>query len=125
MPILRDLEPGLMFWGEGAPERIIRQVKAIGFRNGQVGFAGHVKLAGIAPAWKAALETQDFAVNTVFAAYEGESYADIPTVQRTVGFIPRATREAREARSREVIDTGAGMGVPSFACHIGYVPEDA
>ena len=33
----------------------------------------------------------------MFAAYNGESYADIPTVQRTVGFIPRATREERVA----------------------------
>jgi sugar phosphate isomerase/epimerase len=124
MPILKDLEVGLMFWGEGVPERIVRQVKAIGFRCGQVGFAGHVPLAGMAAQWKRALANEDFAVNTVFAAYEGESYADIPTVQRTVGFIPPATRAAREARTLEVIDATAGMGVPSFACHVGFVPED-
>ena len=121
---LRDMEIGLMFWGEGNPRRSIRAVKALGIPSGHLGFAGQVPLAGAAEAWKSAIEEEDFAVTTVFAAYEGESYADIPTVQQTVGFIPRATREAREARTREVIDTAAAIGVPSFACHVGFVPEN-
>jgi sugar phosphate isomerase/epimerase len=118
------MEVGLMFWGEKAPLKTIRQVKALGMRCGHLGFAGQVPLAGAAPAWKEALEQEDFAVTAVFGAYEGESYADIPTVQRTVGFIPPATREAREARTRVVIDTAAALGVPIFACHVGFVPED-
>lgn len=122
--MLRDMEVGLMFWGEKAPLQTIRQVKALGMRCGHLGFAGHVPLAGAAAAWKEALTREDFAVTTIFASYEGESYADIPTVQRTVGFIPPATREAREARTREVIDTASALGVPSFACHVGFVPED-
>ena len=40
-----------------------------------------------------------FPLVTVFAAYNGENYADIPTVQRTVGFIPRETRAEREERT--------------------------
>lgn len=54
----------------------------------------------------------------------GESYADIPTVEQTVGFIPVAFRAEREARTYEVIDATAAMGVSIFACHIGFVPED-
>jgi sugar phosphate isomerase/epimerase len=118
------MEVGLMFWGEKNPRRTIRAVKALGLRCGQLGFAGHVGLAGQAPVWKEAIVEEDFAVTTVFAAYEGESYADIPTVQRTVGFIPAATREARERRTYEVVDMAAALGVPSFACHVGFVPED-
>jgi sugar phosphate isomerase/epimerase len=124
MPKLDKMEIGLMFWGEGAPERTIRQVKSIGFRCGHLGFSGRVPLAGAAAAWKRALDEQDFAATTVFAAYDGESYADIPTVQRTVGFIPPATRSAREKRTYEVIDTAAALGVPSFACHVGFVPHN-
>jgi sugar phosphate isomerase/epimerase len=93
-------------------------------RCGQLGIAGHVPIDEVAPLWKAVLAEEDFAVTTVFAAHQGESYADIPTVLRTVGFMPSATRAAREARTREVIDLAAGLGVPSFACHIGFVPED-
>lgn len=121
---LRDMEIGLMFWGEKNPRGTIQAVKALGLRCGQIGFAGHVALAGQASAWKEAAEREGFAITTVFAAYEGESYADIPTVQRTVGFIPPATRESRERRTYEVIDLAAAVGVPSFACHVGFVPED-
>ena len=62
---------------------------------------------------------------TVVAAYLGEDYADIPTVQRTVGFIPPEFREERERRTYAVSDFAAALGVTSIACHIGFVPEDA
>lgn len=125
MSTLKDLEVGLMFWGERNPQRTIRAVKALGLRCGQLGFAGHVPLTAEAAAeWKSAIEAEDFSVTTVFAAYEGESYADIPTVQKTVGFIPAATREAREARTYEIVDMAAALGVDTIANHIGFVPED-
>ncbi|HWQ56958.1 MAG TPA: sugar phosphate isomerase/epimerase family protein [Bryobacteraceae bacterium] len=119
------MEVGLVFWGEKNPAFTIRQVKALGLACGHLGFAGHVRLgSGIAQQWKEALDENHFTVTTIWAAHEGESYADIPTVQRTVGFIPPETRDAREARAREVIDTGVALGIPSFACHIGFVPEE-
>ncbi|MGH9626865.1 MAG: sugar phosphate isomerase/epimerase family protein [Bryobacteraceae bacterium] len=121
---MRAMEVGLMFWGEREPGRSLRQIKALGMHCGHLGFAGHVRVTGAADAWKRTLKEEQFTVTAIWAAYEGESYADIPTVQRTVGFIPAATREAREARTREVIDLGAALGIPSFACHIGFVPED-
>lgn len=125
MPQLKHMEVGLMFWGEKNPAFTIRQVRALGLACGHLGFAGHVRLGPeVASQWKAALDENQFTVTTIWAAFEGESYADIRTVQQTVGFIPPATREAREARSREVIDTGAALGVGGFACHIGFVPED-
>jgi len=34
-------------------------------------------------------------ITCVFAGFEGESYADIPTVKRTVGLMPLETRAAR------------------------------
>lgn len=124
MPVLRELEIGLMFWGEKNPRLAVRGVKSLGLRCGQLGIAGHVSIDEVMPLWKATLAEEDFAVTTVFAAYEGESYADIPTVQKTVGFIPRATRASREERTRKVIDLAAELGVAGFACHIGFVPED-
>jgi sugar phosphate isomerase/epimerase len=124
MPVLKELEIGLMFWGERNPRLAVRGVKSLGLRCGQLGIAGHVPIDEVAPLWQAALVEEDFAVTTVFAAFEGESYADIPTVKKTVGFIPPATRAPREGRTRKVIDLAAGLGVPGFACHIGFVPED-
>ena len=74
---------------------------------------------------KTALETAGLTLVTVFAAYEGENYSDIPAVARTVGFVPPETRAERLARTLAVSDFAAQLGVPSMACHIGFVPEDA
>ena len=73
--------------------------------------------------WKSSLAT-GFRLATVVCAYRGESYADIPTVQATVGFIPHSTRAERERRTLEVSDFAAKLGVPGIACHIGVVPDD-
>jgi sugar phosphate isomerase/epimerase len=125
MPALRDMEIGVMFWAGPDPVEVIRGVKALGVRCGQLGVPGEMRLdPATSNAWKAALDSEDFTLVTVFAAYVGESYADAPTVQKTVGFIPPATREEREKRTYEISDFAAALGVPGIACHIGFVPED-
>jgi L-ribulose-5-phosphate 3-epimerase len=125
MHTLKPLEIGLFFWAEPDAIETLRNVKSTGVRFGQLAIDGTVKLGpATEKAWKQALAQEDFSLVTVFAAYEGESYADIPTVVRTVGFIPQATRNARVTRTREVIDFAAALGVKSFGCHIGFVPHD-
>ncbi|MBI4892252.1 MAG: sugar phosphate isomerase/epimerase [Acidobacteria bacterium] len=115
----------MFFWAEPDALATIRTVKSCGVVSGQLGVDGSVVLNDeTAAAWKAALAAEDFHLCTVFAAYEGESYADIPTVERTVGFIPAATRDARELRTRQVIDFAAALGVKSFGCHVGCIPHD-
>ncbi len=124
MAELTPMEVGLMFWGEKNPRKTIQAVKSLGLRCGHLGFAGHVPLDGVAEQWKAAADAEDFVVTSIWAAFEGESYADKPTIERTVGFVPPSTRAAREQRAKMIIDTGHAMGIPIFACHIGFVPED-
>jgi sugar phosphate isomerase/epimerase len=122
---LKDLEVGLFFWAEPDPRTVLRNVTSIGVRIGQLGVDGAVQLdEQTTAAWKSALAETGFHLVTVFAAYAGESYADIPTVQRSVGFMPPATRAEREARTRQVIDFAAALGVASFGCHVGFVPHD-
>jgi sugar phosphate isomerase/epimerase len=119
---LKDREVGVMFW---AGRDSLAEIQSLGVQCGQLGVLGDLELTGdLAAGWKSALEQAQFPVVTVFAAYNGENYADIPTVQRTVGFIPRDTRAEREQRTYQVIDFAAAIGVASFACHIGFVPED-
>ena len=125
MQLLKDMEIGVMFWGGRDPVETIRELKAMGVKCGQIGIPGDMPLAGAAAKWKAALEAERFTVVTAFCAYTGENYADIPTVQRTVGFIPRATRAEREKRTNEVSDFARELGIPSVAAHIGFVPEDS
>ncbi len=125
MPMIRDREIGVFFWAEPDAGATVRAVKGCGVVSGQLGVDGSVVLNDeTAARWEEALREEDFHLFTVFAAYEGESYADIPTVQRTVGFIPRETRAAREVRTRAVIDFAAALGVKSFGCHVGCIPAD-
>src|SRR5258705_94721 len=58
------------------------------------------------------------------ALYTGESSRDIPTVEKTVGFIPPATRDEREKQAIEVSDFAAAVGIRGVGCHVGFVPED-
>jgi sugar phosphate isomerase/epimerase len=119
---LNDREVGVMFW---AGRDNLAEIRSLGVQCGQLGVPGDLELTTpVAAEWKTALDGAQFPLVTVFAAYNGEAYADIPTVQRTVGFIPRETRAEREQRTYQVIDFAAAIGVPSFACHIGFVPED-
>lgn len=112
-----------MFWAGRNPAETLAELTSRGLRCGQLGLPGDLDLA-CAPAWKAALDDAGFTVYTVFAAFSGESYADIPAVQETVGFIPPATRAEREARMLAVSRFAAAIGAPGIATHIGFVPED-
>jgi sugar phosphate isomerase/epimerase len=61
----------------------------------------------------------------VFGGFEGESYADIPTVARTVGLVPRETRAARLTEMKEIADFARVLGCDVVALHLGFVPHDA
>lgn len=126
MPTLKPLELGCIFWAQNtkSPLEQIQALKALGLNCAQLGCAGDYSIDGKAAEWKAACEAESFTLLAVVAAYDGEDYADIPTVERTVGFIPPATREAREARTLALSDFGRDIGIPVFACHVGFVPHD-
>jgi sugar phosphate isomerase/epimerase len=69
---------------------------------------------------------QDYGITLtcVFGGFEGESYADIPTVARTVGLVPPATRAARTQEMKEIADFARLLGCSTVALHIGFVPHD-
>ena len=71
-------------------------------------------------------QLDDFGITTtcVFGGFEGESYADIPTVKKTVGLVPAATRRARLAEMKEIADFARRLGVNVVGLHIGFVPHD-
>jgi sugar phosphate isomerase/epimerase len=120
---LANLETGVMFWAGREPSEVLGELHDLGVRCGQLGLPGDLDLA-CAPAWKAALRASDFTVYTVFAGFIGESYADIPTVKDTVGFVPGRYRREREARMLAVSDFARRIGACSIALHIGCVPDD-
>ena len=60
----------------------------------------------------------------VFGGFEGESYADIPTVEKTIGLVPVATRSARLIEMKEISDFTRLLGCNTIGLHIGVVPHD-
>jgi sugar phosphate isomerase/epimerase len=63
-------------------------------------------------------------ITVVFGGFEGESYADIPTVVRTVGLVPPATRTERLGEMKEISDFARLLGVDAVGLHIGFLPHD-
>ncbi len=63
-------------------------------------------------------------LTAVFGGFTGESYADIPTVSKTVGLVPPETRAARTAEFKEISDFAKVLGCKVVALHIGFVPHD-
>jgi sugar phosphate isomerase/epimerase len=64
-------------------------------------------------------------ISVVFGGFEGESYADIPTVARTVGLVPPATRAERLTEMEEISDFAGLLGVDAVALHVGFVTDNA
>lgn len=121
---LEELEIGLMFWAGPDARSTLQQVKSFGVRAGQLGFPGSLPLETAAEAWDKALTAEHFTAVGAVCSYVGEDYADVPTVQQTVGLVPRQTRAERVSRTKAVSDVTRQLGIDSVACHIGFVPED-
>ena len=64
-------------------------------------------------------------LTAVFGGFEGESYADIPTVAKTVGLVPTETRAARTQEMKEIADFAKMLGCNVVALHLGFIPHDS
>lgn len=117
------MQLGVMFWAGRDPSLTLSELTSLGFQAGQLGIPGNLNLSSAAE-WKQAARAAGFTIHTVIAAYEGESYEDIPAVEETVGFVPPATRHTREARTLAISDFAAELGVPGIGTHIGFLPDD-
>jgi sugar phosphate isomerase/epimerase len=60
----------------------------------------------------------------VFGGFEGESYADIPMVARTVGLVPPETRVERTKELKQISDFAKLLGCKAVGLHVGFVPHD-
>ena len=72
----------------------------------------------------AKLKEFGISISVVFGGFEGESYADIPTVARTIGLVPPETRAERTQEMKEIADFAHLLGVEAVALHLGFLPED-
>jgi hypothetical protein len=62
VPVLEDLQVGVMFWADADPQQTIQEQKALGVRAAQLGIDGDYPLAGAAEKWKRALEEEQFTI---------------------------------------------------------------
>lgn len=79
----------------------------------------------VARAFTERLRALGLRVTVVFAGFDGESYADIPTVKQTIGLVPFATRQARLAELKSIINFTESLQVGATGLHLGFVPHDA
>lgn len=77
-----------------------------------------------AKAFRDRLQRLGIDLTCVFGGFEGESYADIPTVIRTVGLVPTETRAARTQEMKEIADFARQLGCDVVALHLGFIPHD-
>ena len=116
---------GIMLGVGDNPMESVQKVLDIGVDNAQMGRPPDAYLSGEKfEELKKAIDDAGITVTTVFCGFDGESYADIPTVQKTVGYIVRETREERIQKTFEIVDFAKNLGVDRVAAHIGFVPED-
>ena len=73
---------------------------------------------------KRQLENMNVVCTAVFGGFEGESYADIPTVVKTIGLVPETTRAERLAEMKEIADFTHWLGCDTVALHLGFIPHD-
>jgi sugar phosphate isomerase/epimerase len=74
--------------------------------------------------YKQRLHELEITLTAVFGGFEGESYADIPTVERTVGLVPRETRAVRLAEMKQIADFAMQLDCSVVGLHLGFVPHD-
>jgi sugar phosphate isomerase/epimerase len=70
------------------------------------------------------LQQLGITLTAVFGGFEGESYADIPTVVRSVGLVPSETRAARTREMKEIADFARMLGCNVVALHLGFIPHE-
>ncbi len=71
------------------------------------------------------LASMGIQLTAVFGGFEGESYADIPTVAQTVGLVPAETRAARTQEMKEIADFAHQLQCSVVALHLGFIPHDS
>jgi sugar phosphate isomerase/epimerase len=63
-------------------------------------------------------------IAAMFVGFDGQSYADLDTIARTVGLLNPELRLHRVAVACRYRDLAAELGVGTLAAHIGFIPAD-
>jgi sugar phosphate isomerase/epimerase len=72
----------------------------------------------------AAARESGLTIHTMFAGFDGQSYADLPSIRRTVGLVLPEFREHRQRVALHYADLARDLGISCVAGHVGFVPHD-
>lgn len=70
------------------------------------------------------LQQLGITLTAVFGGFEGESYADIPIVARTVGLVPPQSRYERLVEMKSIAEFAHLLGCGVVGLHLGLVPHE-
>ena len=122
---MEPLALGVMLAVGENPRDSLGKVRKLGAPTAQMGRPPEKYLAGEGrEELKRTIDESGVEITAVFCGYEGESYADIPTVRRTVGLVPKEPRARRVKETKAIIDFARDIGVRDVCAHIGFVAED-
>ncbi len=110
--------------GENPIEKL-HEVRDLGLSVVQISYPANLDNDAGIEKIKAAVEESGIGITTIFCAFEGERYDDIPTVHETVGLVPEKTRAERVEITERISLFAQKLGVDRVAAHIGFIPEDA
>jgi L-ribulose-5-phosphate 3-epimerase len=118
------MEIALVLWAEEQPDAQLEQLKGFGLRACQVGVPPTMNCAASADTWKRAMENEGIIASSAVCSFEGEDYANLAQVHKTVGFTAPGYSAERIARTKEVSAFAAELGLSALSCHIGFIPDD-
>jgi L-ribulose-5-phosphate 3-epimerase len=104
------------------PDAAIKRVHELGFPTCQVSPRDVGDDA--AAALRKALDKYHVEATSAITGGPGREVYDFYQGPLTIGFIPRATREARIARAKQVSDFAKKVGIPAVQGHCGFIPEN-
>jgi sugar phosphate isomerase/epimerase len=121
-PVHFDL--GVVVWIETQQsiDAAIRGIRALGLQTCQIGFE-HLSKDVTAPL-KEALTRHNVRATAFSEHGPGQRVFDFYAGPKTIGIVPRATRDSRIRNLQMAADVAAQCGIPAIHTHCGFIPED-
>lgn len=115
---------GVVVWIEEQQsiDAAIRGVRALGLQTCQVGFE-HLNKDVAAPL-KEALTRHNVRATAFSEHGPGQRIFDFYEGPKTIGIVPRSTRDSRIRNLQLAADIAAKCGIPAIHTHCGFIPED-
>ncbi|MEO6802472.1 MAG: sugar phosphate isomerase/epimerase family protein [Granulicella sp.] len=124
---MRDITPmeiGLVFWAEQSAEMTLKQLDTLDLHCGQLGVPPALDCEAAIDDWTNGIRLHQIGVTSIACSYEGEDYANLEAIHKTVGFTTKGLRQERIARTKIVSDFAHALEVTALSCHIGFIPTD-